>query len=91
MMTCTGGIFRRQVWSAGRLSLIVNFFAVVVRASPGTKFCLRMVRWFFTGFSGFRPPLMNDQIDMCYILERAVKPKSKNKKKKEKMPVKVRK
>ena len=30
------------------------------------KFCLRMVRWFFPRFSGFRPPLMNDQL---YISE----------------------
>ena len=30
-------------------------------------FCLRMVRWFFSGFSGFRPPLMNDRLDISEI------------------------
>ena len=36
----------------------------VVRASVGphvagkAKFCKRMVRWFFPGFSGFRPRLL---------------------------------
>ena len=33
----------------------------------GVKFCLRMVRWFFSGFSGFRPPLMNDRLDISEI------------------------
>ena len=31
------------------------------------KFCLRMVRWFFSGFSGFRPPSMNDRLDISEI------------------------
>ena len=31
------------------------------------KFCLRMVRWFFSGFFGFRPPLMNDRLDISEI------------------------
>ena len=60
----------------------------MVRASLRTrgkaKFCLRMVSWFPPGLSSFRPPLMNDQLDMWNILERAVKPKSNNKKKKKK-------
>ena len=46
------------------------------------KFCLRMVKWFFPGFPGFCPPLMNDWLDMWNILERAIKPKFKKKKKK---------
>ena len=38
------------------------------------KFCLRMIRWFFPGFSRFRPPLMNDLLNISEILlERAVK------------------
>ena len=31
------------------------------------KFCLRMVRWFFSGYSGFRPPSMNDRLDISEI------------------------
>ena len=31
------------------------------------KFCLRMVRWFFSKFSGFRPPSMNDRLDISEI------------------------
>ena len=26
-----------------------------------------MVRWFFSGFSGFRPPLMNDRLAICEV------------------------
>ena len=41
-----------------------------------------MVRWFFSGFSGFRPPSMKSARYKWNILERAVKPKSEKKKKK---------
>ena len=47
------------------------------------KFCLRIVRWFFPGFSSFHPPLMNDWLDISEIfLNGAVKTKSKKKKEK---------
>ena len=29
-----------------------------------SQVCLRMVRWFFSGYSGFRPPSMNDRLDI---------------------------
>ena len=49
------------------------------------KFCLQMVRWFFPGFSGFRPPLMNDRLDISEIFLKGPKnPNQKKKKKKKK-------
>ena len=43
--------------------------------------CLRMIRWFSPGYSGFRQPLMNDQLDISEIfLKETRKPKSKKKK-----------
>ena len=48
----------------------IRFLTAVVRAMLGSrgkaKFCLQMVGWFFPGFSGFHPPLMNDRL---YISE----------------------
>ena len=49
----------------------------------GKPFCLRMVRWFFPGLSGFRPPLLNDQLDRNEIfLKGLLNPNQKKKKKK---------
>ena len=40
----------------------------VARVTYGkAMFCLRMVRWFSPGFSGFCPPLMNDRLDTSEI------------------------
>ena len=44
------------------------------------KFCLRMVRWFFAGYSGFRPPSMNDRLDISEIFLKG--PLNPNQKKK---------
>ena len=46
-----------------------RFLTAVVRASLGShlgkhKFCLRIIRWFF---SGVRLPLMNDRLDISEI------------------------
>ena len=50
------------------------------------KFCLRMVRWFFSGFSGFRPPSMNDRLDISEIFLKGLQnPNQKKKKKKSKI------
>ena len=35
--------------------------------NPSENSGLRMVRWFFPGFFGFRPPLLNDQLDISEI------------------------
>ena len=43
---------------------------------------LRMVRWFFSGFSGFRPPSMNHRLDISEIFLKG--PLNPNKKKKNK-------
>ena len=45
--------------------LIVSSLARVICGKA--KFCLRMVRWFFSGFSGFRPPSMNDRLDISEL------------------------
>ena len=51
--------------------LSIRFLTAVVRASLGSrgkaKFCLRMVKWFFPGYSGFRPALMNNRLDISEI------------------------
>ena len=40
----------------------------VARVTCGkAKFCLRMVKWFLSRFSGFRPLLMNDRLDTSEI------------------------
>ena len=53
------------------LLLIHRFLTAVVRASLGScvkaKFYLRMVSWFFPGFSGFRPPLLKDLLNISEI------------------------
>ena len=44
-----------------------------------------MVRWFFSGYSGFRPPSMNDRLDISEIfLKGPLNPNQKKKKKKKK-------
>ena len=54
------------------------------------KFCLRMVRWFFSGYSGFRPPSMNDRLDISVKYSwkgrKTQIPKKKKKKKKKNHP-----
>ena len=41
----------------------------LARVTTGkAKFCLRMVMCFFPGFSGFCPPLMNNQLCISEIL-----------------------
>ena len=54
----------------------------MVRASLGSHVgkpssAYRLSGGFFPGFSGFRPSLMNDRLDISEIFLKAVKPKSK--------------
>ena len=41
------------------------------------KFCLWVVRWFFPEFSSFRPPLMDDRLNMGEIFLKGQKKKEK--------------
>ena len=68
-----------KYWLAGPRSLVdrrvdsksTRFLTAVVRALLGSrgkaKFCLRMVRWFLPGFSGFPPSLRNNRLDISEI------------------------
>ena len=58
----------------------IMFLTSVVRA----KFCLQMVRWFFPGFSSFRPHLMNGRLDINEIFLKGPLNPNKNKREKKK-------
>ena len=50
------------------LAISLLFGSGLVRVTCGkAKLSLRRVRCFFPGFSGFRPPLMKDQLDISEI------------------------
>ena len=52
--------FNRAV-SLDKLLIVSPCGSSLARVMWESQFCLWMVRWFFSGYSGFRPPSMNDR------------------------------
>ena len=66
---CWGfAVFRFYFYALDIFKVSHRCGSILARVICGkAKFCLRMVRWFFSGFSGFRPPSMNDRLDISEI------------------------